>query len=409
MNFNGHKKKRIVVVDKSPADADSLVKALHRDGLEVLFFHDTQRAYESCINMPPALLVAELEMPMESGLQLIRRLKTNYVTRYIPIIVTAKENVVEERLKNLQIGIDDYVAKPYYPEEIACRIETILQEIEAIAETRSGHNHSFSGNLGEMNLVDLIQTLELGNRSGIVYLIRNHEEGRVYVEEGKVIDAMIDGLTPQQALINMLTWLEGTFMVSLQSVDRMRMISQANREILQQGTKLIQQWREMANKLPPLNTVVSAVNNADRAYITKPEKNLLLLFSEPKTILQGIETSKLNDLRALEIIKTLFDKGLLIKETSAQKFNNPLAKNISERIEHERARTQSNYSRIAAFFKRKNNHKSTFASGSPIGNEPQSAGSQSNGKGASMAAKSPHKIMLTKGELLLIRQNLASH
>ncbi len=409
MNLNGQQKPQILLVDASGPESEALLKALRNEGLEVHFFHDTQKAFESCVKRPPTLLITELEMPLESGVQLIKRLKSNSTTRHISILVTAREAILEERLKSMQIGIDDYVGKPYYPEEVVARVESILQEIEAIAETRSSSDHGFSGNLEEMNLVDLIQTLELGNKSGIIYLMRNSEEGRVYVEEGKVIDAQANGMEPGKALTNMLTWLEGTFKVSLQLVDRIRMIKEANREILQHGTKLIHQWRQIANQLPPLNTVVRAIPAGEGGYLTKPEKGLLQLFADPNTILSGIEASKMEELRALELVKSLLDKGFLIKEPSAHQANDPLARTILERIHQERSRTESPYSRIAAFFKRKENPRDV----APEADQRRESAIATSAPalrnaGAIAGVKRPHKVRLAKGDLLLIRQKLMS-
>lgn len=409
MNLNGQKKPQILLVDSAGPETDALLKALKKEGLDLHFNQDTQKAFEFCINRPPTMLIAELEMPLESGVRLIKRLKSNSTTRHISIMVTAKEAILEERLKSLQIGIDDYVSKPYYPEEVVARVESILQEIESIAETRSSGEHGFSGNLEEMNLVDLIQTLELGNKSGVIYLMRNSEEGRVYVEDGKVIDAQTDGIEPEQALTNMLTWLEGSFKVSLQLVDRVRMIKEANREILQNGTKLIHQWRQIANQLPPLTTVVRSIRNGEGGYVTKLEKELLSLFSEPNTILSGIESSKMDDLRALELVKSLLDKGLLIKEPSVHQANDPLAKNILERIQQERRRTESPYSRIASFFKRKSNAKIDLEVDRQKEPAAQVSDSRPQNKASVTKIKVPHRVRLTKGELLLIRQKILAN
>ena len=393
-----YSRQKILVVDRPSSQLEQLISILRDSGYDVSHFQDTQKAYDFCLTNRPNIILLEWHMPVVSGVKLYEKLKSRFTTRNLPIIVLTRELELEDRLKSLSMEIDDYVPKPYYPEEVAARVDMILHEIELIEESRKSLEHGFMGHLSEMNLVDLIQTLELGKKSGIIHLNRGGSEGQVYVNEGILVDANLEGFEPSRALTHMLTWLDGTFWVSLQPVDRTRMINEDNHDILIKGTKLIHQWRQLVGQLPSLDTELMAIRTED-SNVTKTEHALLQLFAEPRTILQGLEASKLDDLEALEHIKSLLNKGFLVKTNAS---SSGRSRTLGRRFGGN-GKGNNGYARIASFFKRRRNNE---PDGKPSAWNDRAAGKAYEGKTRNL--RTPHRILLSKAELMLIRQKLAS-
>jgi len=396
---------KILIVDRQTAQIKSLLDTLKDSGFDVHLYQDIQKAYNFCLSSMPNIILIEWQLPMNSGKQLFEKLKSNATTRHIPVVVLTREVELEDRLNSLAVGVDDYISKPFYPDEVAARIEMIMQEMELIEESRS-LKHGFMGHLSEMNLVDLIQTLELGKKSAIIYLSRGGFEGRIYVNEGLVIDAYIEGTDPSKALTKMLTWLDGSFWVSLQRVDRLRMINQDNHDILIKGTQLIHQWRQLISQLPSLNTLLQAIKTNESTSLTKAEYNFLGIFSNVKSILQGIEESGLDDIEALGFIKSLLDKGYLIQGSSVSANNNIAKTGLFNGIESEKSNGHNGYSRIASFFKRKSNGTSHTREETEDGKNGETMDELYPKRAYSPKALTSHKVYLSKAELLIIRQKL---
>jgi CheY-like chemotaxis protein len=362
--------------------------------MDVHRLEEGQKAFAFCLEQHPQVLVTELDVRRIDGRTLIHQLKDNVTTLNIPIVVTTKELDQEKRIESLKMGFDDYILKPYYPEEVAARIEMIVQEIEVIEESRRNLDHGFMGNLEEMNLVDLVQTLELGEKSGIIHLNRAQNEGKVFIKKGQIIDAELDGMDPDKALTRMFTWLSGSFWVTLFEYSHRQRILAPNRELLLKATDRIQQWRRISSQLPPLQSVLEAQRLKDIDDLGEEERQVLSLYIEPNTIIQCLESSPIDELKTLHLIRALLEKRYLAKASEGPRLEDPISQIISKHADNGRNKNgQNSYSRITSFFKLREKALST--------DNPE-------GPDKLKSCDIPHKMHLTKGELLLIRQKLRS-
>ena len=346
-------KQTILIVDKDHPQLQTLIHNLQETRLNVVHISDGRKACEYCMRHLPAAIIMELYLPGFSGIQLFRQIKSTFITSHIPIMVTSKEDELDDRIKSMEMGIDDYIIKPYEPEEVVARVHSLLNETAAIVKSSNPLAHGFKGNLEEMNVVDLIKAMEMGRMSGIIYLNRGYKEGQIYINEGQIVDAMIKGFEPEQALSHMLTWLEGSFWVSLQNIDRNKMIQANNRSILTQGSRLIQRMRELTRQLPPLNTSLAATHSETGNPISPGEKQMLDHYEKPKTILQGIEESRMHDLNALELIRNLLAKGLLVAKHNTTNLDDPFARIVFEQLNRDdKQQVRESFTNISTFFTR---------------------------------------------------------
>ena len=115
----------IVVVEDDPAIADLVELYLRKDGFVVYQAAEGTRALEVVAERDPVLVVLDLGLPGElDGLAVCRRLRA---TSAIPIVmVTARDDEID-RVLGLELGADDYVAKPFSPRELVARIHAILR------------------------------------------------------------------------------------------------------------------------------------------------------------------------------------------------------------------------------------------------------------------------------------------
>ena len=118
--------KKILVVDDKSSISRLIVQFLSRsfevetkeDGLLAL-----EWLHEGNI---PDLILTDLQMPNIDGIELIKRLKESGYFSDIPIIVLSSKEGSEDRIKCLRLGAEDYIVKPFNPEELLIRIEKVL-------------------------------------------------------------------------------------------------------------------------------------------------------------------------------------------------------------------------------------------------------------------------------------------
>ena len=101
-----------------------LVRALGADGFTVRAVADTDDARRAIADAEPDLVVLDLEMPGEDGLDLLAGLRR---TSDVPVILLTGRGAEHERILGLKLGADDYLVKPFSPGELSARIGTVLR------------------------------------------------------------------------------------------------------------------------------------------------------------------------------------------------------------------------------------------------------------------------------------------
>nr|HET7858133.1 two-component system response regulator CreB [Caldimonas sp.] len=117
-------KPRILIVEDEPGIADTLQYALRTEGFEPHWCATGEEAVAAARAAPPALVVLDVGLPDVSGFEVFRRLRE---TSDVPVVfLTARSDEID-RVVGLELGADDYVAKPFSPRELVARVRGILR------------------------------------------------------------------------------------------------------------------------------------------------------------------------------------------------------------------------------------------------------------------------------------------
>lgn len=124
-----------VLVAEDEIDVLNLVATnLKTAGFTVLKAETGPSALEQARNTLPALIVLDLMLPGMSGLEVCKVLKSEPATKLIPIIMLTAKTEEVDRIVGLELGADDYVAKPFSPRELVLRVKSILRRASSPAE-----------------------------------------------------------------------------------------------------------------------------------------------------------------------------------------------------------------------------------------------------------------------------------
>jgi two-component system, OmpR family, response regulator ResD len=121
---------KILVVDDDPTVTEVLTRYLERDGYEVQSVGDGLAAVEAAKKWHPELVVLDLMLPGLDGLEVYRRIRD----LQLAIIMLTARGDEEDRVVGLELGADDYVAKPFSPRELTLRVRSVLRRIGAIPD-----------------------------------------------------------------------------------------------------------------------------------------------------------------------------------------------------------------------------------------------------------------------------------
>jgi DNA-binding response OmpR family regulator len=118
---------RIMLVDDEPLITDSLTYSLQREGFDVRSVGDGSIALQAIEEYQPNLVVLDIMLPGMSGLEICRRLRAQST---IPVIMLTARGEEFDRVLGLEVGADDYLAKPFSFRELLARIRAVLRRVE---------------------------------------------------------------------------------------------------------------------------------------------------------------------------------------------------------------------------------------------------------------------------------------
>jgi two-component system catabolic regulation response regulator CreB len=117
-------KPRVLIVEDEPGIADTLQYALRTDGFEPAWAATGEEALSQFKSQPPALVILDVGLPDTSGFEVFKRLRE---VADVPVVfLTARSDEID-RVVGLELGADDYVAKPFSPRELVARVRSILR------------------------------------------------------------------------------------------------------------------------------------------------------------------------------------------------------------------------------------------------------------------------------------------
>ena len=125
------KKHHILIVEDEKSIRDMVFFALDSQGYEITQAIDGKQATEQLAQNTPSLILMDWMLPDVSGLELVRRIKRDELTRQIPVIMLTAKAEERDKIEGLDSGADDYITKPFSVRELSARIRAAMRRIEA--------------------------------------------------------------------------------------------------------------------------------------------------------------------------------------------------------------------------------------------------------------------------------------
>jgi DNA-binding NarL/FixJ family response regulator len=173
---------RILIVDDEPLNVDYLEQELEGRGFETETAANGLEALERVAASPPDLVLLDVMMPAMDGISVLRILKGDPETRLMPVVVMTALNAVEDRVKGIEAGADDFLSKPVDDRELLARINTALAFKRAIDDTvdelRSTRAHLERYGRGTRDVAVLAVDWRLRDASlpdeAVAFIVRRH-------------------------------------------------------------------------------------------------------------------------------------------------------------------------------------------------------------------------------------------
>ena len=312
----GQSKRRLLLVDGDPKSLRVLEVSLKKAGFEVVTATQGNEALGALQAALPDLIISDTDLDGMDGFDLCRQIKAKPEWAKIPFLFVSGRKSIEDKIRGLELGVDDYLTKPIYIKEIGIRVRTALQraERERLESRREGRT-KFAGDLSDIGVVDLVQTIDLNRKSGIIHIVnRDGRRGAVFFREGRVIDAEVGRLSGAEAMYRLFSWSEGRFEVEFKPIRRRDVIDLPSAALLMEGMRRLDEWTRLLERLPALDSVVEVdfrVLGEQLADLPDEMNGILRLCDGTRSLLAVIDDSDFPDLEALTMASKLFGQGII--------------------------------------------------------------------------------------------------
>jgi len=122
----------ILVVDDEMDVVDLVRYHLHRAGFDVISALTGPAGLAAAQESRPSAIVLDLMLPQLSGTEVFKALKRNDETSGIPVLMLTAKAAPSERIAGLELGVDDYITKPFSPRELVLRIQNLLRRMRSV-------------------------------------------------------------------------------------------------------------------------------------------------------------------------------------------------------------------------------------------------------------------------------------
>ncbi len=313
-------KRNLLLVDADPRSLRVLEVSLRKAGYSVTTSGDVDGALELVELTEPDMILSDTRLPGKDGFALVAALKARPKWSEIALVFLSSDPSVESKVRGLELGVEDYLTKPVYIREILTRVNLVMQRKEREGLSRTSKTR-FSGSLADMGLVDLLQTIDVSRKAGVLQLTSGEKRGAIYFNEGRVIDAELGDLAGEAAIYRFLVWSEGQFELDFREVRREDRIGVSTQGLLMEGMRRLDEWGRLQEQLPSLGTVfdVSHEELSQRlAEIPDEINDVLKLFDGRRMLSEVLDASAGDDLVTLNAVSKLYFEGfIVIRESPA--------------------------------------------------------------------------------------------
>ena len=229
---------KILVVDDNPTILQLICQSLEKCG-EIITASDGADALMKTIEAKPDLIISDYSMPMMDGRALFEKLRARKETQDIPFVFLASQQEIDERLRMVLDGVEDYFVKPFFARDLAQQARRITARLLQQRMEKQGGGAGIKGKLTEISLIDWMQSLEQGRKTCTLILRAGGDECTMYFTDGQVTHAVYGPLKGNAAVFKVLAWMEGDWEVDFQKNSTEHTITMSTQGLMMEGLRML--------------------------------------------------------------------------------------------------------------------------------------------------------------------------
>lgn len=301
---------QILIADDDEKVVALLKSSLQKSGYATLEAFDGEGALHQATTQKPDLILADVTMPKMDGFELCKHVRENPETEHIPFVFLTAKGELNDRVNGLNLGADDYISKPFHISEVTARIKAILQRTASVVQPpkEDDSDTDLKGNLQQLNLGEILQTLGMTQKSGGLKIISESRVGKIFFDKGKIVQASLGKYKSEEAVYRIVSWDEGFF--EFDSNDRAEKsdINAGTNSLLMEGFRQRDEYSKYKRALPPFESILEIVDVEQTDEEKPAAQRVIALVDGKRTIQDVINISPINYLMTVKVIHALLKK-----------------------------------------------------------------------------------------------------
>jgi CheY-like chemotaxis protein len=230
---------KVMLVDDNPVILDILRRGIEPLA-ETVAFTDSNAALARCLESPPDLVICDFRMPEMNGGQFLQKLRLRAETKSVRVILVAAKADIDEQLRPLTDMVEEFAPKPFYIKELAARAKKVLDRIQwEKMQQQASREGVIRGRLSEMNLIDLFQSLELGQKTCSLTLAKDGEECHMYFRDGQLHHADAGAVVGDDAVYRVARWADASFQIDFNARSDKKTTTRSTQGLLMEALRLL--------------------------------------------------------------------------------------------------------------------------------------------------------------------------
>jgi CheY-like chemotaxis protein len=228
---------KILVVDDNPTILKLVLRSLDKCG-ELITATDGADALMKAIDIKPDLIISDFSMPVMNGRALFEKLRARKETQGIPFVFVASQKEIDEQLRMVLEGVEDYFVKPFFVRDLTRQAHRITARLlQQKMETHGGA--AVSGRLSEMSLLDWMTSLEQGRKTCALVLRSNGDECTMFFSEGQVTHAVYGDAVGDAAVFKVLRWTDGDWELDFSRTSSEHTTTMSTQGLMMEGLRML--------------------------------------------------------------------------------------------------------------------------------------------------------------------------
>ncbi len=240
-------KPRILMVDDEVDYLTLLKLKLVNEGFDITAVDSAEDALAVVGKDTPDLIVSDVLMPGMDGIEMFRKIReSNAPYMDTPLIFISGKDDAQVKVDALHLGAEDFLVKPVDLKVLAARIRNIIRRDAKWRKWGAGSVQATGvmGDLKNLGIPDIVQTLHLGLKTACVRVKGKTGEGRIYFENGRIRHCELGTLSGEAAFYEMLRWQEGPFVIAHSQTTKLRTIEMDEMQLMMEGLRRLDEAKK---------------------------------------------------------------------------------------------------------------------------------------------------------------------